>query len=81
MNVNGTNFDLDFCRGFSPAKLKSIYNGESAETLNQLIELVHGKQNNENELPSNNSELEREGVSNFEPKGRNAGTSRRNKRN
>jgi hypothetical protein len=69
MNVNGTNFDLEFCSRFSPAKLKSIYNGESAETLNQLIELVHGKQNNENELPSNDSEFEREGVHDFGSKG------------
>lgn len=35
--INGTNFDLDFCRKFSPEKLRLIYKNESAATLTLLI--------------------------------------------
>ena len=43
MLINKTKFNLDFCRRFSPAKLRKIYNGESKETIDKLIEAVHGK--------------------------------------
>ena len=40
-NINGTNFDLDFCKKFNEAKLRKIYNGESVETLNLLIAEIY----------------------------------------
>lgn len=36
-NINGTNFDLDYCKKFSAEKLRMIYNGESKDTLDALI--------------------------------------------
>lgn len=36
-------FNLDFCRMYSPAKLRSIYKSENPELIEQLIEAVHGK--------------------------------------
>ena len=36
--INGTYFDLDYCMQFSESHLRQIYNGESAETLDLLIE-------------------------------------------
>ena len=40
-NINGTNFDIDFCKKFSESKLRKIYNGESLETLNLLIAEIY----------------------------------------
>lgn len=37
-------FNLDFCRGKSPAKLRTIYKTENPELIEELIEAVHGKQ-------------------------------------
>lgn len=43
--TNGLNkFNLDFCRMYSPAKLRAIYKSENPELIEQLIEAVHGKQ-------------------------------------
>ena len=36
-------FNLDFCRMYSPAKLRAIYKSENPELIEQLIEAVHGK--------------------------------------
>ncbi len=43
MKINGTEFDLNYCKLFSAEKLKAIYNGESQDTIKQLIAAVHGK--------------------------------------
>lgn len=43
MRINGTEFDLNYCKSFSDKKLKAIYNGESQDTIDKLIEAVHGK--------------------------------------
>lgn len=32
-----TNFDLDYCRHFTPAQLRNIYNGQLAEDVELLI--------------------------------------------
>lgn len=37
-------FNLDFCRGKSPAKLRLIYKNEDSALIERLIEAVHGKQ-------------------------------------
>ena len=42
MLINGTEFNLDFCKSFSAAKLRKIYNGETSDTLDKLIQEVHG---------------------------------------
>lgn len=42
--INGTFFDLDYCRKFSPEKLRSIYRGESDETLQMLIDRLSPKE-------------------------------------
>jgi hypothetical protein len=42
-NINGTNFDIDFCKRFNEDKLRKIYNGESTETLNLLIAEIYPK--------------------------------------
>lgn len=36
-------FNLDFCRMYSPAKLRLIYKSENPELIDELIEAVHGK--------------------------------------
>ena len=36
-NINGTTFNLDFCKGYKPERLRRIYNSESKETLDLLI--------------------------------------------
>lgn len=36
-------FNLDFCRMYSPAKLRVIYKSENPELIDELIEAVHGK--------------------------------------
>lgn len=42
--TNGLNkFNLDFCRMYSPAKLRAIYKSENPELIDELIEAVHGK--------------------------------------
>jgi hypothetical protein len=41
--INGTNFDLEFCRLHSPEKLRKIYEGESKKTLDMLIETLKPK--------------------------------------
>lgn len=43
-NINGTNFNIDFCKKFSESKLRKIYNGESLETLNLLIAEIYPKE-------------------------------------
>lgn len=40
-NINGTWFNIDFCKKFSAEKLKVIYNGESEKTLNLLIAEIY----------------------------------------
>ena len=35
--INGTTFNLDYCKQFNAEKLRKIYNGEKAETLDLLI--------------------------------------------
>ncbi len=42
--INGTNFDIDFCKRFSEDKLRKIYNGETEETLNLLIAEIYPKE-------------------------------------
>jgi len=42
-NINGTWFDIDFCKRFNEDKLRKIYNGESSETLNLLIAEIYPK--------------------------------------
>lgn len=42
--INGTWFKLDFCKKFNAEKLRLIYNGESAETLDLLIEEIYPKE-------------------------------------
>jgi len=42
-NINGTWFDIDFCKQFSEDKLRKIYNGEGPETLNLLIAEIYTK--------------------------------------
>lgn len=37
-------FNLDFCRKFSPARLRLIYKNENSVLIERLIEAVHGKQ-------------------------------------
>ena len=37
-------FNLDFCRMYSPAKLRAIYKSENPEIVEELIEAVHGKE-------------------------------------
>ena len=37
-------FNLDFCRMYSPAKLRAIYKSENPELIDELIEAVHGKE-------------------------------------
>ena len=39
--INGTFFDIDFCKKFSAEKLRKIYNGESPDTLNLLIAEIY----------------------------------------
>lgn len=42
--INSLNkFNLDFCRMYSPAKLRLIYKSENPELIDELIEAVHGK--------------------------------------
>jgi hypothetical protein len=38
--INGVNFDLDYCKQFSDAKLRKMYNSESVETLDMLISTI-----------------------------------------
>ncbi len=40
-NINGTTFDIDFCKLHSPEKLRKIYSGETKETLDKLITEVY----------------------------------------
>ena len=35
-------FNIEYCKQFSPEKLRSIYRNESKEVLDALIEKVHG---------------------------------------
>lgn len=42
-------FNFDFCRRFSPAKLRLIYKDEDSALIEKLIEAVHGKQEPEPE--------------------------------
>lgn len=43
--INNLNkFNLDFCRMYSPAKLRAIYKSEKPELIDALIEAVHGKE-------------------------------------
>jgi hypothetical protein len=42
--INGTWFSIDFCKKFSAEKLRLIYNGESAETLDLLIAEIYPKE-------------------------------------
>ena len=43
--INSLNkFNLDFCRMYSPAKLRAIYKSENPEIIEALIEAVHGKE-------------------------------------
>ena len=37
-------FNFDFCRMYSPAKLRAIYKSENPEIIEALIEAVHGKE-------------------------------------
>ena len=39
--INGTFFDIDYCKKISESKLRKIYNGESLETLNLLIAEIY----------------------------------------
>ena len=41
MKINGTEFNLEFCAQFPAEKLRKIYSGESAETLDKLTEAVY----------------------------------------
>ena len=50
--INGTYFDLDYCRLFTPAKLRLIYNGESELTLTLLIAEVHPEPEQEKKKPT-----------------------------
>ena len=43
-NINGTFFNLDYCKQFSEEKLRKIYNGESVETLDLLIAEIYPKE-------------------------------------
>lgn len=50
--INGTTFNLDFCKGFSTEQLRKIYNGEPKETLDLLIAECFPKENEQgNNLP------------------------------
>ena len=43
MKVNGREFNEAFCRRFTPEHLRKVYDGESVETLDSLIEALYGK--------------------------------------
>lgn len=42
-NINGTYFNLDYCKTLSVEKLKKVYAGFGDETVNQLIETIYPK--------------------------------------
>lgn len=78
MKVNGTNFDLEYCASFNPTMLRKIYNGESKETLEELIEIVHGK-TKEDGLQSNSNNIEGERLPNISNERRASSKSSRKK--
>lgn len=43
-NINGTWFNIGYCKTFSEDKLRKIYNGESKETLDLLIAEIYPKE-------------------------------------
>jgi hypothetical protein len=43
MKVNGREFNEAFCRRFTAEHLRKVYNGESVETLDALIDALYGK--------------------------------------
>jgi hypothetical protein len=43
MKVNGREFNEAFCRRFTAEHLRRVYDGESVETLDSLIEALYGK--------------------------------------
>jgi len=39
--INGTWFNIEFCKNFSAEKLRVIYNGEGKETIDALIAEIY----------------------------------------
>ena len=74
VRINGTNFDLDYCGGFTPAMLQNIYNGESSETIGMLVEAINEKKKID-DLHSDNGHAQGAGVSDFSDEKRNANKS------